>query len=234
MTTFSVASDIDSYKYFGSNITNAEYDSNIDKSLWNINFLQNTVYLMKNTSTNDDNVDTIQWKIAGDNFNKVMKGNVSKYSSNIINYAAIPEQLLSTAYIPFYQNLEDTTASSVNFNLLTLDDKIPDDYMNATYHQFPLKTDTEYIKKKIDFKDKLRDLLQSQIKNLNDPDKTYNNFKLTNMIAFVCLLWGVIVITSLRIINYYYSEYYSIIIIVMTIMLLVSTVIWKMSIILRS
>lgn len=97
-----------------------------------------------------------------------------------------------------------------------------------------IKIENKTKSRTLDDKKDLQDLLHNQIKNLNDPTKTYNNFDLTTMIIFVCILWFVIILTLLKIVHYYYSEYYNIIIIVMTVLMLIGTIIWKMSNVIRS
>lgn len=193
-----------------------------------INFMNSNLYLLYQ----DENELKQRTNIIYDAYQR-NKSDVVINTSNIAIYATLPEKLMPAAYIPFFQSA-GSEAAQANYNLLTLDDNIPDDYIRRTYYAFPdNSTDIDYMINKKKLKDGLRDLLHDQIKNLNDPVKTYNNFSLRTMIIFVCILWFIIIITFLKIIHYYYSEYYSIIIIILTILMLVSAVVWKMSNILR-
>ena len=186
---------------------------------------QSSIYVLddKNDAFNDIDY---RWKLMNYYFNtnKINDDSIDTYG---IAYSLIPEYLMAAAYLPFnYKNYD------MNFNYLTLQDKMIDDYYERIYTDSVLKDEggdnITMLKQKLDVK------LNNTLKNLNDSRKIYNNINFVPLIVVCCLVWFIIIMFLLKILYYYYYEYYGMIIMIVSIGLLIFGVIWKMIYIMRS
>lgn len=183
---------------------------------------QSSIYVLDDRSNTFNDID-YRWGLVNYYFNtnRINMESVGTYGSV---YTLLPEYLLAAAYIPFNHKYYD-----LNFNYLTLNDTLVNDYYTKVYENTPEIADVSLFKLNT-----LDTNLKDTIKSLNDREKIYNKLNFLPVIIVCCLVWFVIIMFLLKILYYYYYEYYGMIIISMSISLLIFGVIWKMIHIMRS
>lgn len=131
----------------------------------------------------------------------------------------IVENIIPASYIPFLHDNFDK-----NTEILLKDYNINDDDYIKLYTDLNKSTPENINLAKKRFKNNLN----NSVKNLDQPKKCYNTFKIDNLI-YVCIIsWIFILCLGLNVIYYYYKDYYTYILILATIIILGIAVIFKM------
>lgn len=157
--------------------------------------------------------------------------NINDDNDSIYLYGMLPVDKIPAAYLPFRYDNPD-----INFNKLTYNDTLPDNYYTNVF-----RVNDKILKSKTDaypndnaravqeFKKELKTHFSFYlVDRLHNPLSIFNSFISKWLVFYTCIFWMIILIFLMKMLYYHFSSVYTYVIFGMIIALLVFAVLWKM------